>query len=112
MNTIMTTSTCNPTIGFGRCGAAAGRTVVSTLAQRQRLPRLTVGGPPPARPATPVWSGGRLVLPAPDESAAGRIMVPVLALTAGAALAEAFGLMARLAPQWDAFTALVARLIA
>ena len=112
MNTNMNTSTLVSPIGIGLRPASARRSPAPAPAQLQRLPKLALSAQTAARAAAPAQSSYRLVLPAPRESAAEKVAFLVVALSAGAALAEACGLMARLAPQWDAFTDLVARLIA
>jgi len=53
----------------------------------------------------------RLALPVRRDTAAERIAFGLLALGAGYAVVEMFGLMARLAPNWDSFNAWVAHLI-
>jgi hypothetical protein len=112
MNLNMSTSTFAAPVGFGLRRASAGRRTIPALAQRQRLPKLALSDRSVARPAAPSPSAGRPVLLSPHASTAEQAVLLLAALTAGAALAEAGGLMARLAAQWDAFTDLVARLIA
>jgi len=65
--------------------------------------------PSARRTADPVAK--RLALPVRRDTAAERIAFGLLALGAGYAVVEMFGLMARLAPNWDSFNAWVAHLI-
>jgi len=112
MNTIMTTSTFSPNFTLHLRGTPAGRPAFPALAQRQRIPKLALDGQPVGRSAVSARPAHRLVLPMPRESIAEQALFMIVALAAGGAVAETCGLVARLAPQWDAFTALVGRLIA
>jgi hypothetical protein len=49
--------------------------------------------------------------PAPEPALAERVLVGALALAALAALAEAIGLMVRLAPPWEGFNTWAARIL-
>lgn len=112
MKTTMNTATFNQTLSFDLPKPQAVRRSIPAPARRQLLPTLTLSRRPAARAATPVRTAGSVIMPDRSVSTAEKVAFSLIALAGAAALAEACGLMARLAPQWDSFSDLIARLIA
>lgn len=111
MKTTMNTATFNQTLSFDLPQTQAVRRSIPAPARRQLLPTFTLSRRPAVRAAAPARAAGSVIMPARSESTAEKVAFSLIAIAGAAALAEACGLMAKLAPQWDGFASMVARLI-